>query len=583
MSFKKEDISDAITCSICSDIYLDPRILPCGETVCEPCIKVETECHFCKKVHFAPHNGFPKNAAIQKLIIKDAEFACQNRILEQLRSKLAKIKEKNNEIKENIDSGTDEIKKHCENLRAEVRKKAESTIDKIMELTETLAYDIDQYESECLNSYNVQEPPRDHRKGKRLQFTTELDDFCADKTLYLNSLKIDYDEIERLLSLSDDYLARLKKEERSLQTEKFGNKFIHFKPCEVHLPQNHLLGELVSKKLFDFKSKESKTVLVSHKIKQLLKCVPVYSSYLFKLEKSSNIIFYSAKNRLNMIEIDNDGKETSRVHNILNDIHFSHWKVIHIQDKFIFKINLSSDITVVLNANKRLSFISNENYTKPPTSILLLVTNTSLEYIKHECFPITVLPQAANRTHLLMTSSTEKLMCYDLNFRQVTSVDLADLFARLDMTDHQNRCLNLNSKYGSVPTYSQYGLPVTVTSATSTCSGISDIKIEMNDSFVFLLSQKHGLKVLRFDNLSLVREIDVGLGGSLQMKCIMNDYLAIFNAYNRTLCFYDIAEGFEKVDEVKVNASEYGLEMSTDKTEFVSFKAPDLSKFYYFD
>jgi hypothetical protein len=35
MFFQESDVSELVTCPVCSEMYSDPRLLPCGETVCK--------------------------------------------------------------------------------------------------------------------------------------------------------------------------------------------------------------------------------------------------------------------------------------------------------------------------------------------------------------------------------------------------------------------------------------------------------------------------------------------------------------------------------------------------------------------
>jgi len=58
-----------IECPICSEVYTDPRVLPCGHTFSRPCIETFTisACPLCRKEFTLSRNGvddLPKNLAL---------------------------------------------------------------------------------------------------------------------------------------------------------------------------------------------------------------------------------------------------------------------------------------------------------------------------------------------------------------------------------------------------------------------------------------------------------------------------------------------------------------------------------------
>jgi len=75
----KKALDDLTECSICSDVFNDPRTLPCIHTYCLECIKgwcrskppgVEVDCPLCRKAFVIPVGGvqcLPKNFIVEKL------------------------------------------------------------------------------------------------------------------------------------------------------------------------------------------------------------------------------------------------------------------------------------------------------------------------------------------------------------------------------------------------------------------------------------------------------------------------------------------------------------------------------------
>jgi len=63
------EVAKAATCPICTKVYTDPRVLPCGDTCCRQCIGAfgELACPLCREGFILPANGvgdLPRNFAL---------------------------------------------------------------------------------------------------------------------------------------------------------------------------------------------------------------------------------------------------------------------------------------------------------------------------------------------------------------------------------------------------------------------------------------------------------------------------------------------------------------------------------------
>jgi hypothetical protein len=75
----------SLECSICSDLFKDPRILPCGHTFCLRCLQAQVKgsnikrqiaCAYCRttvKIDNAGVTSFPKNYALEDCVISASE------------------------------------------------------------------------------------------------------------------------------------------------------------------------------------------------------------------------------------------------------------------------------------------------------------------------------------------------------------------------------------------------------------------------------------------------------------------------------------------------------------------------------
>jgi Zinc finger, C3HC4 type (RING finger) len=74
-------------CSICLDGFKDPRILPCGHTFCEMCLKTLikndcVQCPECRVLFKAKNKKFPKNISLAHLIQEYDALLKQKNLLE---------------------------------------------------------------------------------------------------------------------------------------------------------------------------------------------------------------------------------------------------------------------------------------------------------------------------------------------------------------------------------------------------------------------------------------------------------------------------------------------------------------------
>lgn len=91
MFYKANEIEEELTCSICSSRFKDPRIVPCGYSYCQTCIRSQTnrnsfECPGCGLAHEVVNNqnGFPSNFALAKLATKSCGQVYRNGNVQKL-------------------------------------------------------------------------------------------------------------------------------------------------------------------------------------------------------------------------------------------------------------------------------------------------------------------------------------------------------------------------------------------------------------------------------------------------------------------------------------------------------------------
>ena len=106
MFFKEDEINEDLFCSKCSQKFVDPRILPCGQTYCNLCVLEGDEylkCPNCGSNHQIPKDtGFPPNLVVARLVQKSPSDVYRGKdavklqeSLNRLHSDISNFEEKN--------------------------------------------------------------------------------------------------------------------------------------------------------------------------------------------------------------------------------------------------------------------------------------------------------------------------------------------------------------------------------------------------------------------------------------------------------------------------------------------------------
>ena len=157
MFYEQNQIDENLICPNCNEKFIEPKMLPCGETICNNCITVitknkkdEFECPLCEEKHDLPSNkNFPTNKTVLKILKKQPKEIEHSDLIKNFKKSLNLMVEKVNEY-ENIvnDNGTDRINSHCFDLRQEVDLATEKLIDQIQDEREKLLKEINDFEAD---------------------------------------------------------------------------------------------------------------------------------------------------------------------------------------------------------------------------------------------------------------------------------------------------------------------------------------------------------------------------------------------------------------------------------------------------
>ncbi len=145
-----EDISfnQMLNCQRCNEKFVEPRVLPCGYTVCSSCILSLTNnqslnCSLCNKIHPIPKEGFPVNQIAFNLLTHKMTDA-----------NLIEIYQKLVQLKFSTENSEDHIRNNCVQLRRLVRKRYDQIIFDLNQKYDSLNNQIAACEKDWLHAFN---------------------------------------------------------------------------------------------------------------------------------------------------------------------------------------------------------------------------------------------------------------------------------------------------------------------------------------------------------------------------------------------------------------------------------------------
>jgi hypothetical protein len=108
MFYQAETIDNILMCVVCETRIKDPRLLPCGQSICNLCVdiiadtaKVKVKCQSCGKCHEIPHEGFPLNQTISDILsLQPQDVNLDSRHLNELKT----ISERMNKKRDYLES-----------------------------------------------------------------------------------------------------------------------------------------------------------------------------------------------------------------------------------------------------------------------------------------------------------------------------------------------------------------------------------------------------------------------------------------------------------------------------------------------
>jgi len=170
-----KEMDDIMECCICTEVFTDPRVLPCGHIFCLHCLQSYCKdkqpgdrkpCPLCRREFFLPDNGIPglpKNiytlAALRKLVVSDTEKVTN--FLEMSEEVLPRLEKEKNDVIKHIAGIEAEINTAADNLIAAIQRDRVKLLSEVgsirlkqLKQLDTVKQEVEQYMT-ALESFKI--------------------------------------------------------------------------------------------------------------------------------------------------------------------------------------------------------------------------------------------------------------------------------------------------------------------------------------------------------------------------------------------------------------------------------------------
>lgn len=250
MFYEESMIASVLKCQHCNqkyDRYDQPRIIPCGKTICNNCvIKIQNQsisnrfkCDICTSDHYIPEQGFTINELAFNLMLLQPKEIYRSEQCETLKSNLRLLNDLVDELNFDINNGIDKIKYHCNELRRLVQLATEERIQQIQNFNETFLKQINSYEKERIDDYST----NDRFKQELIDVINETNVFLDEKKNYLSQCQISEEEIQTSNEKALALKSNIDNELRKTRIRIFNDILMEFEKNDTKLDEK-LLGSI---------------------------------------------------------------------------------------------------------------------------------------------------------------------------------------------------------------------------------------------------------------------------------------------------------------------------------------------------
>jgi hypothetical protein len=302
---------------------------------------------------------------------------------EDLKHKLGEIKTKCEGLESNISNGIGQIQELCNDMRNEVNLRAEILIEQVHQITESLIAEIDEYEKECVDSFNSKIDEYSEEFAKLLSNTN---DFCNSTSKYMNEFKVDKNMVKESLANANELICKLNQETYLFEKMKFNERIIQFTNSSFEFVRE-LIGSLCNKRLMfeEFKFDKYKY----NKSFEILEHDDFGQKAVFYIDDEEN---------LNIDLLDSNGKLVKHVPNLMKT------------REFLVKRFSENYIVYVSASIFGQTFIRQEADTQ-----VIVMIDKEFNYLKHKVIDTQLWCIGNNDSNLFCFDHNGKYYYYDIS------------------------------------------------------------------------------------------------------------------------------------------------------------------------
>jgi hypothetical protein len=351
MFFQADAINSILICTVCDNKMVDPRLLPCGKSVCHRCVYIladtdnkRIKCQNCGKIHEIPEEGFFINQLAQELLKCEAKEVFRSNHEEEFKTLLNLLDSVKQSIESTMEGGDATIRDHCDKVRNDMQLAIEQAHAKLDEFHKDFMHEIDNHEKECQAKFIlIQQNKVDI--DKTLNDSNEL---LSESYRLLNQFKIDQSELSTLFESAQSLLANLETIKDGIQREMFNDSLLKFEKQKSF--DSNVIGKIVKQNIelyfLENIEKMRKLDLLSK-----IKCTS-YFAFLQPFKSNGFLSLYSDKNILNLLCLDKNGNTLFEKKDLIKNK-----KIVEITRLVLFCYS-QNKIVYICNEEKHLNQIN---------------------------------------------------------------------------------------------------------------------------------------------------------------------------------------------------------------------------------
>ena len=232
MFYEESLINSLLICSVCECKFEDPRVLPCGKTFCFKCVEFltsmdrnEIKCRNCGKMHVIPHDGFPANQELAKLVeIKPNEVTRNSGLATILKAKTHSLSERAKCLETDMLLCETNIKDTCDKTRNNVQLAIEEAHVKLDTFHAEFMQEISDYEKKCMTNIST----ISQNKAKLDELLSQSNEFYARSSQMLKQYILEYKSIKASINEANQLLSMLDNASYTLECDIFDNRIMKF-------------------------------------------------------------------------------------------------------------------------------------------------------------------------------------------------------------------------------------------------------------------------------------------------------------------------------------------------------------------